>query len=93
MDRVAIPIIGKDIIESLTIGMYEDSKFIYREYIQNSADQIDKAIREDLLKDGEGEIHITIDVDKQTIRIEDNATGISEKQVLPILQNIARGCR
>ena len=36
--------IGKDVIESLTLGMYEDSRFIFREYIQNSADQIDKAV-------------------------------------------------
>lgn len=43
MDNTA-PIIGKDVIESLTLSMYDDSKFIYREYIQNSADQIDKAI-------------------------------------------------
>ena len=30
------PKIGKDVIESLTLGMYEDCRFIYREYIQNS---------------------------------------------------------
>ena len=38
------PQIGKDVIESLTLGMYEDCRFIYREYIQNAADQVDKAI-------------------------------------------------
>ena len=38
------PRIGKDVIESLTLGMYEDCRFIYREYIQNSADQVDKAV-------------------------------------------------
>ena len=38
------PQIGKDVIESLTLGMYEDCRFIYREYIQNAADAIDKAI-------------------------------------------------
>ena len=43
------PQIGKDVIESLTLGMYEDSRFIFREYIQNSADQIDKARRSGLL--------------------------------------------
>ena len=42
------PRIGKDVIESLTLGMYEDCRFIYREYIQNSADQVDKAIAESL---------------------------------------------
>lgn len=38
------PQIGKDVIESLTLGMYEDCRFIYREYIQNAADAVDKAI-------------------------------------------------
>ena len=75
MDKATTPIIGKDVIESLTIGMYEDSKFIFREYIQNCADQIDKAIREGLLKKDEGEIHISINADKYSICIEDNATG------------------
>ena len=93
MVEVQTPVIGKDVIESLTSGMYEDSKFIYREYIQNAADQIDKAIREGLLKEDEGEIYITINYDKKTICIEDNATGISEHQVLPILQNIAQSTK
>ena len=44
MDNNFKTIIGKDVIESLTIGMYDDSRFIYREYIQNAADQIDKVI-------------------------------------------------
>lgn len=93
MDKQNIPVIGKDVIESLTIGMYEDSKFIYREYIQNAADQIDKAVRENLFKKEEGEIFITINSDKKTICIEDNATGIEQKQVLPILQNIAQSTK
>lgn len=93
MDKTATPLIGKDVIESLTIGMYEDSKFIYREYIQNSADQIDKAIRDGLLKQNEGEIHITINPEKQLITIEDNATGIPQSQVLSILQNIAQSTK
>ena len=35
---------GKNILDSLTTGMYSDSKVIYREYIQNACDQIDKAV-------------------------------------------------
>lgn len=93
MDNKYTPIIGKDVIESLTIGMYEDSRFIFREYIQNSADQIDKAVREGLLEKNQGEIHITIDADRKKIIIEDNATGIASEQVQPILQNIAQSTK
>lgn len=92
MDRT-IPIIGKDVIESLTLGMYEDCRFIYREYIQNSADQIDKAVREGILTKPEEEIHITIDKDAKRIEIYDNATGIEKEKVLPILQNIAQSTK
>jgi len=86
-------VIGKDVIESLTLGMYEDSRFIYREYIQNSADQIDKAIREGLINRGDGAIHITIDKSERSIVIEDNATGIPQKNVNDILKNIAQSTK
>lgn len=92
MDK-ARTIIGKDVIESLTLGMYEDSRFIYREYIQNSADQIDKAIIEKLLSKEEGEIHITIDNKNKSITFEDNATGIPMKKVNDILKNIAQSTK
>lgn len=42
-------VFGANILENLTTGMYQDSKIIYREYIQNSCDQIDKAIKEGIL--------------------------------------------
>ncbi len=82
--------IGKTVIETLTQGMYEDARFIFREYIQNSADQIDKAVELGILKDRkEGKIHITIDISKKEIIFEDNATGIKENAVYSILGNIA----
>jgi hypothetical protein len=93
MDKVFTPVIGKDVIESLTIGMYEDSRFIFREYIQNSADQIDKAVRDGLLTLGEGEIHIHISPETKQILIEDNATGIPQEYVRPTLQNIAQSTK
>lgn len=93
MDKKTNPVIGKDVIESLTLGMYEDSRFIFREYVQNSADQIDKAIAEKLMSANEGEIHITIEPSIKKIVIEDNATGISEDQVSPILRNIAQSTK
>lgn len=83
------PKIGKNVIESLTLGMYEDSRFIYREYIQNAADQIDKAIQAGLLAEGEGRIDIEIDENRQTITIEDNATGIVCDKFESTLRNIA----
>src|ERR1035437_552890 len=81
--------IGKHIVDILTQSMYEDSRFIYREYIQNSADAIDKAIREGLLTKEESEIHIRIERSQRNIIIEDNATGIQQSKVIEILKNVA----
>jgi molecular chaperone HtpG len=82
-------VFGANILENLTTGMYKDSKVIYREYIQNACDQIDKAIHEGLLQVGEGKIDIWLDESKRTIIIEDNATGIYSKDFDRILGNIA----
>jgi len=91
MDKVRI---GKDVIESLTLGMYEDSRFIYREYVQNSADQIDKAVELGVLKiRDEGNIFISIESDERRIIIEDNATGIEADKVVDILRNIAQSTK
>ena len=66
-------IFGANILENLTTGMYQDSKVIYREYIQNACDQIDKAVNDRILKQGEGTIDIWPDRDLRTIVIEDNS--------------------
>jgi molecular chaperone HtpG len=88
------PHIGKNVIETLTLGMYEDSRYIFREYIQNSADQIDVAVEGKILhaKD-DGYIKITIEPEIRRIQIEDNATGISEESVLPFLGDIANSTK
>lgn len=93
MEDLHNPQIGKDVIESLTLGMYEDCRFIYREYIQNSADQVDKAVKEGLLKNGEEEIYVGIDTIERRISIEDNATGIAQDRVVPVLRNIAHSTK
>ena len=80
---------GKFIIDILTTSMYEDCRFIFREYIQNSADQIDKAVAQGILKKEDEAIYISIDYAKRRIEIEDNATGIQQVNVFSTLQNIA----
>ncbi|MDD3888745.1 MAG: ATP-binding protein [Syntrophomonadaceae bacterium] len=82
-------VFGANILENLTTGMYQDSKVIYREYIQNACDQIDKAVKDDVLLPGEGKIEIWLDNDKRIISIEDHATGISATAFEQTLGNIA----
>ena len=90
MAKILIPHIGKNVIETLTLGMYENPMFIYREYIQNAADQIDVAVEENILQNRDrGLIDINIDSAKETIIITDNATGIMRDRVWRFLSDIA----
>ena len=68
--------------------MYEDSKIIYREYIQNAADQIDAAIKNSLFHE---ELYIDIRIDKSSrnITIKGNATGIRKEMVATDLADVA----
>ena len=80
--------IGKNAIENLTIGMYEDSRIIYREYIQNAADQIDLAINKNYFEE-KLSIDIQIDISKRKVIIMDNATGIPQNKVASTLADVA----
>ncbi|TCO68736.1 ATP-binding protein [Marinisporobacter balticus] len=82
-------VIGKNVIEHLTTAMYENNNIIFREYIQNSADQIDKAIATDILTKGEACIYIDINAKKRTISVYDNATGICKDEFAKKLLSIA----
>ena len=91
MDKTERTIIGKDVIESLTTSMYDDPRFVYREYIQNCADAIDKARKIGLIT--EGNIHISINPAKRKIKIEDDAIGIEKDKVVEVLKNIAQSTK
>ena len=76
-------------LENLTQGMYKDSLIIYREYIQNAADQIDKATVNNAFPDEELKIEIDIDERTRRIVIEDNANGIPMAEVERRLADVA----
>lgn len=86
-------IIGKNVIESLTTGMYENPLFVYREYIQNAADAVDHAVKSGILQKGEEAISVRIDNERQEIIIEDNAIGIESAKAFSILRNIAKSTK
>lgn len=86
--------IGKDVIESLTLAMYDDPRFIYREYIQNSADQIDIAIENGFISSkDECKIEVRIEKNEKRISISDNGTGVPSGDILLVLKNIAQGVK
>lgn len=70
------PVAGKFLLEILTRGMYSNPMHVYREYIQNASDSIDKAIEKGIIAASEAEIHIAISSKERRIIIRDNGTGI-----------------
>lgn len=82
------PVTGKFLLEILTKGMYSNPMHVYREYIQNSTDSIDKAVAAGILSISEAVIHIQIDSKKRTIIIRDNGFGIPGEKVRETLMNI-----
>jgi molecular chaperone HtpG len=81
-------VVGKHTLESLTIGMYADPFTIFREYIQNSADSIDEAVKEGIISENEGIVDVVISKRDASIVITDNGTGISTKDAYKALCDI-----
>lgn len=81
-------IIGKHTLESLTSGMYSDSYVVFREYIQNSVDSIDEAVRLGVLIPGAEQIVVRLVPTENQIVITDNGLGIPSTDVEKTLISI-----
>lgn len=95
-------IIGKHALESLTTGMYSDSLVVFREYIQNSADAIDDAVKMGLIKAEDSKIEVQLLPIERDVIIKDNGIGIpceeAEKTLISVgnskkAQEASRGFR
>lgn len=81
--------VGKNFLENLTVAMYENSFTVYREFIQNSADSIDKAITAGLLEKDDAFIDVHIEYTKRRISVYDNACGISMREFKKKMTDVA----
>lgn len=81
-------IIGKHTLESLTSGMYSDAYVVFREYIQNSVDSIDEAVRLGVLIPGAEQIVVRLSPTENQIIITDNGLGIPSSEVEKALISI-----
>ena len=73
MDKIKV---GKSVLETITVALYENPIILFREYVQNSLDAYNKA-RDDgekIIKD----LHVAINIDEKCrkIVITDNGYGI-----------------
>lgn len=80
--------VGKHLLESITTGMYDDCLCIFREYIQNSTDAIDAAIRSRVLSSDTARIDIRISPETKRISVIDNGIGIQANKAFDFLRNI-----
>lgn len=81
--------VGKNFLENLTVAMYENSFTVYREFVQNAADSIDKAVRSGLLNIDEAYIDIHIEYNKRRITVFDNAVGIPMREFKKKMKDVA----
>lgn len=84
------PVIGRQLFDIITSGMYDNPLMIYREYIQNAVDSIDLAAEDGSLSLEEARISITLRGQDRSIVIEDNGKGLPNDAAHGILTNL--GC-
>lgn len=81
--------VGKNFLENLTVAMYENSFTVYREFIQNSADSIDKAVSGGLMSPEDAYVDIHIEYSKRCISVYDNACGIPMRDFKKKMMDVA----
>lgn len=84
-------VVGKYVLDSISLGMYDNPLIAIREYIQNSADAIDDFCREH----GNGTksqalIEIQVDGRSKSLEIKDNGTGIPVEKAQNVLHDLGR---
>lgn len=84
------PEIKKGLINILMFSLYSDERTIYREYVQNALDAINKAVAMGVLNaTKDGLVRINIDKSKQEITIRDNGCGIKANEAARVLLDIS----
>jgi len=86
----------KQLLQLMIHSLYSNKEIFLRELISNASDAADKlrfeAINDASLLDGDGELAITVEFDKnaRTISIADNGIGLSQQEAIDHLGTIAK---
>lgn len=79
-------LVGKDIVKLITSGLNTNPLTIYREYVQNSADSIEKLPKGEL-----GKVEIEVDPVNKRVTIHDCGVGLSiqqaERELVPFAKS------
>jgi len=82
------PHFGAFVLETLTLGMYGESRNAIREYVQNGFDSLRHSIRVGLISETEAKIEVVLDVEKQTLVITDNGAGLRTESAVDVLASV-----
>ena len=86
----------KQLLDLMIHSLYSNKEIFLRELISNASDAADKlrfeATTDDALFEGDSDLHVFIDLDKEnrTITIRDNGIGMSRDEVIDNIGTIAR---
>ncbi len=82
--------VRKNILNMLMFSLYSDERTIYREYVQNALDSINRAVRLHVLNQTkDGVVNIDIDTRQRSIIVRDNGTGIQASEAVQTLLDIS----
>src|SRR3977135_1665272 len=82
------PHFGAFVLETLTLGMYGESRNAIREYVQNSFDSLQQAVHDGLLRESEARVEVTLDEDRSALTIRDNGIGLRTENAVAILASV-----
>lgn len=82
------PFFGGFVLETLTVGMYGESRNAIREYIQNGFDSIQKARKAGQLDEDAGLIEIIMSADGDGLVIRDDGAGLSVNKAAGTLTSV-----
>lgn len=82
------PHFGAFVLETLTLGMYGESRNAVREYIQNSFDSLRQAVSDGLIADADAKIEITLGADFNSLTIHDNGAGLRTENAVSVLASV-----
>ena len=86
---------ARQILHLMTHSLYSNKEIFLRELVSNASDACDKlrfeALGNDDLYEGDGDLKITVDFDKDsnTVTITDNGTGMSRDEIIDNIGTIA----
>ncbi len=86
----------RQLLDLMIHSLYSNKEIFLRELISNASDAADKlrfeAATDDGLYEGDSDLHVFIDVDKQarTITVRDNGIGMSREEVIENIGTIAK---